>query len=74
MPAATGVSASIPAGGSGTANWTVTNNGLATASGTWTDVIEIGTSPNWTTGLTVVGTQRAGHTLAGGQSYAAARL
>ncbi|MGH7741838.1 MAG: CARDB domain-containing protein, partial [Candidatus Eiseniibacteriota bacterium] len=71
VPAALGLSDTIPAGGSGTANWTVTDNGLADANGAWTDNIEIGTSPTWTGGLTSIGSQRANHSLTHGQSYSA---
>jgi len=69
VPTAVSVSDTIPAGGSGTANWTVANTGVATASATWSDYIELGISPVWTSGLTVVGQQRGAHTLATGQSY-----
>jgi CARDB/Right handed beta helix region/Secretion system C-terminal sorting domain len=69
VPAGESVSDTIPAGGTGTANWHVTNLGGAGASATWTDRIEIGTSPTWSSGLTSVGSLRATRSLNAGQAY-----
>jgi hypothetical protein len=69
VPTGESVSDTIPAGQTGTANWHVTNVGGATANTTWSDRIEIGTSPVWTSGLTSIGSLRAARTLNAGQSY-----
>lgn len=69
VPAGLSVSDTLPAGGSGTARWTVSNIGALPLSGASTDLIYLGTSSVWSPAMPIVGSLRESRGLAPGSSY-----
>ena len=70
-PVAVSVSDTVLAGGSGSAQWQVTNGGTAAMSASLSDNIELGTGPAWSAAARVSGSKRASRALQPGESYSA---
>ncbi len=70
-PVAVSVSDTVLAGGSGTAQWQVSNAGTGSVAAAFTDNVELGTGAIWTSSARVSGSQRANHVLQPAESYSA---
>jgi len=71
VPVGVSVSDTVLAGGSGVAHWQVSNAGTAAVTATFTDNVELGTGPVWTSNARVSGSKRATRNLPPGESYEA---